>query len=93
MLSFYELRTFYTSTCEKIALFLPENIISFEHVIGQVLDMLRLSNVDGIRLRDLLRERDAAFVALNMLTNVIKFLQFEQKDPFVNHQERLLCAP
>ncbi|CAD2221705.1 protein phosphatase 2 (formerly 2A), regulatory subunit B'' [Angomonas deanei] len=90
ILSVYELHLFYEATKNIIGQFIAEGLIGFEDVICQVFDMLRLSPEEGIRLGDLLREREAASVALNMLTNVIRFLQFEQRDPFVLHQERLI---
>jgi hypothetical protein len=44
----------------------------------------------GLRLGDLLQNPHAAYVAMNMVTNVVKFLQFEQRDPFVAHHDRLV---
>ncbi len=40
----------------------------------------------GFTLSDFQRCPTAAHVAINMLTNVSKFLQFEQRDPFVATQ-------
>lgn len=40
----------------------------------------------GFTLSDFIRNPTAAHVAINMLTNVSKFLQFEQRDPFVAHE-------
>ncbi|EPY22147.1 protein phosphatase 2 (formerly 2A), regulatory subunit B'' [Strigomonas culicis] len=90
VLSMYELQQFYEATKTKIAQYVLEGVISFEEVVCQLTDMLRIRPEDGIRLRDLLREPEATHVALSMLTNVVRFLQFEQRDPFVLHQERLL---
>lgn len=42
----------------------------------------------GFTLGDFLRCPQAAFVAFNMLTNVSKFVQFEQRDPFVAQSEK-----
>eukprot|EP00744_Colponema_vietnamica_P004040 GILI01006092.1.p1 GENE.GILI01006092.1~~GILI01006092.1.p1 ORF type:complete len:1498 (+),score=344.03 GILI01006092.1:440-4495(+) len=44
----------------------------------------------GLTLRDLLASPESAHVALNMVLNVVKFLMFEQKDPFVSHHDRLM---
>lgn len=90
VLSVYELRIFYDATRNKIAEYVQEGLVPFEDIMCQVLDMLRCCNSRGLSLADLLRDPEAASVALNMLTNVVKFLQFEQRDPFVAHQERLL---
>jgi serine/threonine-protein phosphatase 2A regulatory subunit B'' len=49
-----------------------------------------VGSLPGLRLGDLLANPHAAFVAMNMLTNVVKFLQFEQRDPFVVHHDRLV---
>lgn len=90
ILSVYELRQFYDATRDKIAQYVQEGLVTFEDVACQVFDMMRCPEYRGLYLSDLLREPEAAAVALNMLTNVVKFLQFEQRDPFVSHQERLL---
>ncbi|KPA76165.1 hypothetical protein ABB37_07925 [Leptomonas pyrrhocoris] len=90
VLSVYELREFYDATRNKIAQYVQEGLVTFEDVVCQVFDMMRCPEYRGLYLCDLLREPEAAAVALNMLTNVVKFLQFEQRDPFVSHQERLL---
>ncbi|KAG5508196.1 hypothetical protein JKF63_05451 [Porcisia hertigi] len=93
ILSLYELRVFYDATRCKIAEYVQEGLVSFEDVVCQVFDMMRCSEYRGLSLSDLLREPQAAAVALNLLTNVVKFLQFEQRDPFVLHHERLLGGP
>ncbi|KPI86403.1 hypothetical protein ABL78_4519 [Leptomonas seymouri] len=90
VLSVYELREFYDATRDRIAQYVQEGLATFEDVVCQVFDMMRCPEYRGLYLSDLLREPEAAAVALNMLTNVVKFLQFEQRDPFVAHQERLL---
>jgi serine/threonine-protein phosphatase 2A regulatory subunit B'' len=90
VLSMYELRKFYDATRDKIAQYVQEGLVTFEDVACQVFDMMRCPECRGLYLSDLLHEPEAAAVALNMLTNVVKFLQFEQRDPFVSHQERLL---
>jgi Ca2+-binding EF-hand superfamily protein len=41
----------------------------------------------GYTLADFLRCPQAAYVAINMLTNVSKFLLFEQRDPFVTQEK------
>jgi Ca2+-binding EF-hand superfamily protein len=46
----------------------------------------------GVTLKELLASPMAACVALNMITNVAKFIQFEQRDPFVVQHERLQGA-
>ncbi|CBZ25423.1 conserved hypothetical protein [Leishmania mexicana MHOM/GT/2001/U1103] len=93
VLSVYELRQFYNVTCDKIAQYLQEGLVTFEDVVCQVFDMMRCSEYRGLFLSDLMREPEAAAVALNLLTNVVKFLQFEHRDPFVAHEERLLGGP
>ncbi|KAG5481527.1 hypothetical protein LSCM1_05545 [Leishmania martiniquensis] len=93
VLSVYELRKFYDTTREKIAQYVQEGLVEFEDVVCQVFDMMRCPEYRGLFLSDLLREPEAAAVALNLLTNVVKFLQFEQRDPFVSHEERLLGGP
>ncbi|TPP51698.1 EF-hand domain pair family protein [Leishmania donovani] len=93
VLSVYELRQFYNATCDKIAQYVQEGLVTFEDVVCQVFDMMRCSEYRGLFLSDLMREPEAAAVALNLLTNVVKFLQFEQRDPFVAHEERLLGGP
>lgn len=47
----------------------------------------------GFTLGELLRRPMAACVAINMITNVVKFIQFEQRDPFVVQHERMQGAP
>ncbi|KAK7195067.1 EF-hand domain pair [Novymonas esmeraldas] len=93
VLSVYELREFYDATRDKIAQYVQEGLVTFEDVVCQVFDMMRCAEYRGLFLSDLMREPEAAAVALNLLTNVVKFLQFEQRDPFVSHQERLLGGP
>ncbi|KAG5508529.1 hypothetical protein GH5_06778 [Leishmania sp. Ghana 2012 LV757] len=93
VLSVYELREFYDATRDKIGHYVQEGLVEFEDVVCQVFDMMRCPEYRGLFLSDLLREPEAAAVALNLLTNVVKFLQFEQRDPFVSHEERLLGGP
>ncbi|KAI5687237.1 EFhand domain pair [Leishmania braziliensis] len=93
VLSVYELREFYNATRDKILQYVQEGVVTFEDVVCQVFDMMRCSEYRGLFLSDLMREPEAAAVALNLLTNVVKFLQFEQRDPFVSHEERLLGGP
>ncbi|KEG09978.1 protein phosphatase 2 (formerly 2A), regulatory subunit B [Trypanosoma grayi] len=89
VLSMYELRIFYEATRKTVMDFVPDGAAAFEDVICQIFDMFGVEASCGLRLRDLLAKPEAAGVALNMVTNVVRFLQFEQKDPFVAHQERL----
>ncbi|GET87622.1 hypothetical protein, conserved [Leishmania tarentolae] len=93
VLSVYELRQFYNATRDRIAQYVQEGLATFEDVVCQVFDMMRCSEYRGLFLSDLMREPEATAVALNLLTNVVKFLQFEQHDPFVAHEERLLGGP
>lgn len=89
ILSGYELEYFYSYTRSKMVQMTMESI-SFTDVMCQIADMMPFEVKNGILLRDLLAVPQAAFVALNMVLNVIKFLLFEQRDPFVAHHERLL---
>jgi serine/threonine-protein phosphatase 2A regulatory subunit B'' len=87
-LSGFELEAFYSFTKKQLMQLTTEGI-AFPDVICQVSDMLPFSVNQGIRLRDLLAAPQAAFVALNMIMSVVKFLQFEQRDPFVAHHDRV----
>jgi hypothetical protein len=88
ILSGYELETFYNFTKQRMIAITSE-CIQFPDVMCQIRDMLPFENTEGPSLADLLHYPQSAFVALNMITNVAKFLQFEQRDPFVAHQDRL----
>eukprot|EP00796_Vickermania_ingenoplastis_P011183 gene11183-7760_t len=88
ILSAYEIRTFYEATTAKAAQYLPDQV-TFENAICQVFDMLRCNEYRWLTLSDLLAEPVASYVALNMITSIIKFIQFECKDPFVLYQDRL----
>jgi serine/threonine-protein phosphatase 2A regulatory subunit B'' len=85
----YEMETFYGHTKKQLLQMTTEGI-SFADVLCQVSDMLPFPLKRGIRLGDLLAVPQAAHVTFNMIMNVIRFLQFEQRDPFVAHHERLL---
>lgn len=85
----HEMEMFYTHTKKQLLQMTTEGI-SFADVLCQVSDMLPFKLKQGIRLGDMLAQPQAAHVALNMLMNVVKFLQFEQRDPFVAHHDRLL---
>ncbi|CUG86492.1 calcium-binding protein, putative [Bodo saltans] len=85
----YEMEQFYGHTKKQLLQMTTEGI-SFADVLCQVSDMLPFSVKRGIRLGDLLAVPQAAHVTFNMIMNVIRFLQFEQRDPFVAHHERLL---
>lgn len=85
----YEMESFYAHTKKQLLQMTTEGI-SFADVLCQVSDMLPFSLKQGIRLGDLLSAPQAAHVTFNMIMNVIRFLQFEQRDPFVAHHERLL---
>lgn len=85
----YELETFYAHTKKQLLQMTTEGI-SFADVVCQISDMLPFSLKQGIRLGDMLAAPQSAFVALNMILNVLKFLQFEQRDPFVAHHDRLV---
>lgn len=89
VISIYELKAFFDATTSKGGDFLQDNPASFENTICQVFDMLRCNEFRGLRLKDFLADRVASYVAINMITNIVKFIQFEFKDPFVSHQERL----
>lgn len=89
VLSVYELKAFFDATAARGGEYLQENPASFENTICQVFDMLRCGEYRGLRLKDLLADRVASYVAINMITSIAKFIQFEFKDPFVSHQERL----
>eukprot|EP00658_Telonema_sp_P-2_P073323 TRINITY_DN6237_c0_g1_i8.p1 TRINITY_DN6237_c0_g1~~TRINITY_DN6237_c0_g1_i8.p1 ORF type:complete len:323 (+),score=73.98 TRINITY_DN6237_c0_g1_i8:98-1066(+) len=58
--------------------------------VGGTVDPLARYHKYGLTLSDLLRNPTNAYVALNMVLNAIKFLQFEQRDPYVLHQDRLM---
>ncbi|CBH12922.1 hypothetical protein, conserved [Trypanosoma brucei gambiense DAL972] len=92
VLSLYELQRFYDETRRIILEHVPEGGIPFEDAVCQIFDMLGVTVSCGITLHDLLSNSEAAGAALNMLTNVVRLLQFEQKDPLVAHQDRLLCG-
>ena len=99
IISGYELETFYNFTKKQLMQMTSEGI-AYQDVVCQVRDMLPTTTtvttadgtpaVPGLRLGDLLANPHAAFVAMNMIMNVIKFLQFEQRDPFVVHHDRLM---
>ncbi|ESL11764.1 hypothetical protein TRSC58_00478 [Trypanosoma rangeli SC58] len=90
VLSAYELRSFYDATRAKLTAYIPDGAVPFEDVLCQIFDMLAVEVSCGLRLEELLLKPEAASVALNMITNVLRFLQFEQRDPFVIHQDRLV---
>lgn len=89
LLSLYEIRNFFDSTTARGADYYNDSVVSFDHIICQVFDMLRCNEFRPLRLEDLLADHLATYVAINMITNIAKFIQFEFKDPFVSYQERL----
>lgn len=92
VLSVFEMKTFFDITTSKAAQYLQDAAVTFENAICQVFDMLRCGEYRWLKLCDLLSQPVASYVALNMLTSMIKFLQFEYRDPFVCHQERLAAS-
>ncbi|RNF00398.1 protein phosphatase 2 (formerly 2A), regulatory subunit B [Trypanosoma rangeli] len=90
ILSAYELHSFYDATRAKLTAYIPDGTVPFEDVLCQIFDMLAVEVSCGLRLEELLSKPEAASIALNMVTNVLRFLQFEQRDPFVTHQDRLV---
>lgn len=90
LLSLYELRTFYDATQGKLSEYVPDGGTSFAELVSQLFDMMRCPVEGGLRLQDFMRDPEATYVVINMITNVVRFLQFEQRDPFVFYQERLL---
>lgn len=91
VLSPFEIRTFYDATTSKAVQFFHESSLSFENVICQVFDMLRCPEYRWLKLSDLLAEPVASYVALNMMTNLLRFAvdyEYKAKDPFVLYQER-----
>ncbi|CCW69724.1 unnamed protein product [Phytomonas sp. Hart1] len=92
VLSIYEMETFYHMVEERVTL-LGGSPVSFEDVLRQGFDMVRCPAYRGLTLADLLCNPEAAHVLLNMLTNLVRLLQYEQSDPLVVHPERLMGGP
>ena len=96
IISGYELETFYNFTKKQLMQMTSEGIAYQDVVCDMLPTTTTVTTADGtpavpgLRLGDLLANPHAAFVAMNMIMNVIKFLQFEQRDPFVVHHDRLM---
>ncbi|RNF19457.1 protein phosphatase 2 (formerly 2A), regulatory subunit B [Trypanosoma cruzi] len=89
LLSAYELRSFYDEMKKTVTSYAPDGAVPFEDILCQIFDMFGLETSCSLRLEEFLAKPEAAAVTFNMVTNVVRFLQFEQKDPFVTHQNRL----
>ncbi|EPY43344.1 protein phosphatase 2 (formerly 2A), regulatory subunit B'' [Angomonas deanei] len=94
ILSGYELAEFYKENQVRFSEFIdsPDNEIAYEDTMCQMLDMLGFERVQhrrfGVTLGDL-RACPTPANFFNMIFNASKFLLFEHRDPFSEHQQKL----
>eukprot|EP01028_Stygiella_incarcerata_P007588 TRINITY_DN314_c1_g1_i1.p1 TRINITY_DN314_c1_g1~~TRINITY_DN314_c1_g1_i1.p1 ORF type:complete len:635 (-),score=159.21 TRINITY_DN314_c1_g1_i1:1009-2838(-) len=76
----YEIEMFYAEQLRRMEN-LQQEVISFEDIYTQILDMLHPKDPTMIRLSDLKRCRLSPLF-FNILVNLNKFIAWEQRDPF-----------
>ncbi|KAG5492742.1 hypothetical protein JKF63_01322 [Porcisia hertigi] len=94
VLSGYEMMQFFEENQQRLLEFSdsPDGDIAYEDTMCQMLDMIGFGRIKdrkcGITLGDL-RSCPTPANFFNMIFNASKFLQFEHRDPFGEHQMRL----
>jgi Ca2+-binding EF-hand superfamily protein len=89
VVSGHDMQYFFEEQVARLEQLSPNDEIQYHDMLCQMLDMLcpDLPCKLGVRLADLKRCASVEnFV--NMLSNAAKFLQFEHRDPFMEHQMR-----
>lgn len=83
VLSMFELEFFYEEQLERMTLHGIQDQISFEDCMCQMLDLVKPKTPNMIRLSDLKRCK-LANVFFDTFFNLSKFMEREQRDPFLN---------
>ncbi|XP_060970707.1 serine/threonine protein phosphatase 2A regulatory subunit B''alpha isoform X2 [Cannabis sativa] len=81
-----EMQFFYEEQLHRMECMGQEPVL-FEDILCQIVDMISPEKDDAIMLRDLKRCKLSGNV-FNILFNLIKFMSFESRDPFLIRQER-----
>lgn len=81
-----EMKFFYEEHISRLE-YSPHESIPFSDILLQLMDMLKIEDLTIIRLNDLLERPASAAVFYNALLNLNKFLNYEQRDPFVSKSE------
>lgn len=82
-----ELLWFYEEQMSRMEC-LSQEVVTFDDIMSQMLDMLNPEDLYFITMRDLKRSRQMAGTLFNVLFNLTKFVAFEMRDPFTMRQER-----
>lgn len=84
-----EMRSFYAVQLHRMQC-MGHEIVPFEDMLCQMMDMIKPSNPDYLVVEDFLQTECApvAGALFDALFNLNKYLMFEQRDPFVERQKR-----
>lgn len=84
-----EMRSFYAVQLHRMQC-MGHEIVPFEDMLCQMMDMIKPANTDCIVVEDFLQLECApvAGALFDALFNLNKYLLFEQRDPFVERQKR-----
>ena len=85
LLSAYELEYLYSEQLTRMENLAAE-IVTFEDILCQMLDMVKPHDNTAVLVSDLRRCKQAD-VFINTFTNLNKFLSYETRDPFMVFQE------
>jgi serine/threonine-protein phosphatase 2A regulatory subunit B'' len=89
MLNNMEMRSFYAVQLHRMQC-LGHEIVPFEDMLCQMMDMIKPCNPDYLVVEDFLQAECAQVsgALFDALFNLNKYLQFEQRDPFMERQKR-----
>jgi len=84
-----EMRSFYAVQLHRMQC-LGHEIVPFEDMLCQMIDMIKPANQDYLVVEDFLQVECAQVsgALFDALFNLNKYLQFEQRDPFMERQKR-----
>eukprot|EP00814_Leptocylindrus_danicus_P001234 CAMPEP_0116032538 /NCGR_PEP_ID=MMETSP0321-20121206/18231_1 /TAXON_ID=163516 /ORGANISM="Leptocylindrus danicus var. danicus, Strain B650" /LENGTH=536 /DNA_ID=CAMNT_0003507997 /DNA_START=18 /DNA_END=1628 /DNA_ORIENTATION=+ len=88
-INFMEMRRFYALQLQRMQN-LGHEIVPFEDMLCQMLDMIKPANPDCLIVDDFLQPEccQVSGALFDALFNLNKYLQFEQRDPFMERQKR-----
>lgn len=84
-----EMRSFYNAQLQRMAS-LGHEVIPFEDMLCQMMDMIKPKSHEYFVVEDFLQETcsQVSGALFDALFNLNKYLQFEQRDPFMERQKR-----
>lgn len=84
-----EMRSFYNAQLQRMAA-LGHEVIPFEDMLCQMMDMIKPKSQEYFVVEDFLQETcsQVSGALFDALFNLNKYLQFEQRDPFMERQKR-----